>query len=103
MLHSLLGTADATMVGSKPSEEEDHSSPSAALTSSSRMEEERALLLAACNAATRRVVVKRPIGAEPLGLSSGSVSHDDARNDMDTPKPSYDIRGSVNRFDVYII
>eukprot|EP00585_Thalassiosira_rotula_P005900 CAMPEP_0196155466 /NCGR_PEP_ID=MMETSP0910-20130528/40688_1 /TAXON_ID=49265 /ORGANISM="Thalassiosira rotula, Strain GSO102" /LENGTH=78 /DNA_ID=CAMNT_0041419681 /DNA_START=26 /DNA_END=262 /DNA_ORIENTATION=- len=75
-----------------------------------RAQEERALLLAACDCATRRVVVKRPVGAEPLGLSceiaaythNGKDDEEDYDHD-DVRKPSYDIRGSVNRFDVYII
>ncbi|KAL7534562.1 hypothetical protein ACHAWF_012054 [Thalassiosira exigua] len=69
-----------------------------------RTKEEKALLVAACNAATRRVVVKRPIGAQPLGVPS--ESHEavvDVNDANSVPKPSYEIRGSVNRFDVYIV
>jgi 16S rRNA (guanine1516-N2)-methyltransferase len=53
--------------------------------------EELELLQAADQAAKLRVVVKRPTNAEPLGgsLSSGL-------------KPSYQTKGSVNRWDVYV-
>jgi 16S rRNA G966 N2-methylase RsmD len=53
--------------------------------------EELELLHAAYQSAKLRVVVKRPINAEPLGgsLSSGL-------------KLSYQTKGSVNRFDVYV-
>jgi 16S rRNA G966 N2-methylase RsmD len=53
--------------------------------------EELELLQAAYQAAKLRVVVKRPTNAEPLGgsLSSGL-------------KPSYQTKGSVNRWDVYV-
>jgi 16S rRNA G966 N2-methylase RsmD len=56
-----------------------------------RLVEELELLQAAYQAAKLRVVVKRPTNAEPLGgsLSSGL-------------KPSYQTKGSVNRWDVYV-
>jgi 16S rRNA (guanine1516-N2)-methyltransferase len=56
-----------------------------------RLAEEMELLQAAYKAARLRVVVKRPTNAEPLGgsLSSGL-------------KPSYQTKGSVNRWDVYV-
>jgi len=94
MLHSLLGTAVTSVV--KEGEERDETTD--------RIDEEQALLLAAYNTAIRRVVVKRPISALPLGLvadNSDNNSIDD--DDSNIPKPSYDVRGSVNRFDVYII
>jgi 16S rRNA (guanine1516-N2)-methyltransferase len=53
--------------------------------------EESQLLELALQAAKVRVVVKRPIRATPLGGDS-SV----------TPRPSYDVEGSVNRWDVYV-
>jgi hypothetical protein len=82
MLHSLLGTADA------------NDNP---LVESDRLDQERKLLEIACKCATRRVVVKRPIGAPVLGCLSD--------NDCESVciRPSYDIRGSVNRWDVYVI
>jgi 16S rRNA (guanine1516-N2)-methyltransferase len=55
-----------------------------------RMTEELELLQAAYQAARLRVVVKRPTNAEPLGGSLSIV------------KPSYQTKGSVNRWDVYV-
>lgn len=49
-------------------------------------QQETDLLEAALSIAQRRVVVKRPVNAPTLG----------------DRKPSYDLRGSVNRWDVYI-
>jgi 16S rRNA (guanine1516-N2)-methyltransferase len=86
MLHSLLGTA--TM------EEDKHESEEAEKV---RLKEEQQLLAAACNAATRRVVVKRPANALPLGFFGDESESDNV------PAPSYDIRGNINRWDVYII
>lgn len=79
MLHALLGTAEAT--GS----------------SSSRIKGERALLLSAIEAATKRVVCKRPVAAPPLGIEDGE------NKDSEIPIPSFEIKGSTNRFDVYVI
>lgn len=87
ILHSLLGTA--TM------KEDKHENEAAEKL---RLEEEQKLLAAACNAATRRVVVKRPANAMPLGFFGGESGIDN-----DVPAPSYDIRGNTNRWDVYII
>ena len=72
------------------------------------IDDERELLLTAMNVATRRVVVKRPIGALPLGLSSSSSTIIQQMNIGDdciavVPRPTYDVRGSTNRFDVYVI
>jgi 16S rRNA (guanine1516-N2)-methyltransferase len=53
--------------------------------------EENELLGAALSAANIRVVVKRPIRALPLGGT-----------DDTTPRPSYAINGSINRWDVYV-
>ena len=88
MLHSLLGTA--TM-----SEDKDESKEAEKF----RLEEEQKLLAAACNAATRRVVVKRPATSLPLGAWDNERDGDGD----DMPAPSYDIRGSINRWDVYIL
>jgi 16S rRNA (guanine1516-N2)-methyltransferase len=53
--------------------------------------EERDLLDAALSLARKRVVVKRPINASHLGgISQNGV------------KPSYEIKGSINRWDVYV-
>lgn len=83
MLHSLLGTSDVSNIDTS--------------TESYRIKEERDLLIAACNSARRRVVVKRPIGAPPLGhLSAYDM-------DPNVIKPSHDVRGSVNRWDVYVL
>lgn len=115
MLHSLLGTAEVVAIREIILTEGD-SIASGMLTEVERLKEERDLLLAACNVAKKRVVVKRPIGAKPLGLVAsdqvyeGVMGDDDddggdkSRNHfVDVPKPSYDVRGSVNRFDVYLI
>lgn len=53
--------------------------------------EEQDLLDVALSLARERVVVKRPIGADRLGASSNQGI-----------KPSYEIKGSVNRWDVYV-
>lgn len=54
-------------------------------------QEENELLSAALGATNIRVVVKRPIRALPLGGTEDT-----------TPRPSYAINGSINRWDVYI-
>lgn len=117
MLHSLLGTAEVVAKQEIILAEGD-SIASGMLTEVQRLKEERDLLLAACNVAKKRVVVKRPIGAKPLGMVASDevyevVMGDDDDDDsggnasrnhcVDVPKPSYDVRGSVNRFDVYLI
>ncbi|KAL7524320.1 hypothetical protein ACHAXR_000525, partial [Thalassiosira sp. AJA248-18] len=73
MLHSLLGTA-GTRPNNTPNNDDDVSSssqlePSILDVEEERLNEERALLRAAHSSATRRVVVKRPIRAQHLGLS----------------------------------
>ncbi|KAL7504343.1 hypothetical protein ACHAXN_002010 [Cyclotella atomus] len=83
MLHSLLGTADI---------QDDNSQ-----SERCRIEQEQRLLEMACKCSIRRVVVKRPIAAPPLGCSSSNNVEDAIRS------PSYDIRGSVNRWDVYVL
>lgn len=93
MLHSLLGTAVTSIV--KEGEEDG--------ATKDRIDEEQALLLAAYNSAQRRVVVKRPISALPLGLVLDNSDNNSIDDDSNIPKPSYDVRGYVNRFDVYII
>jgi len=56
-----------------------------------RLEAERSLLDGALRAARVRVVVKRPAQAPPLGGDEGRAQ-----------KPSYSVRGSVNRWDIYV-
>jgi hypothetical protein len=100
MLHSLLGTAVETAA----TRDEKAIIPDGVciapglLGEDQRLKDEQALLLAACNVAKKRVVVKRPIGASPLGDSGLSTT-----DPVDFPKPSFDVRGSANRFDVYLI
>ncbi len=60
-----------------------------------RKQEERNLLNEALSLATSRVVVKRPINAPPLGCPDG------ANGDVRTP--SFELKGSMNRFDVYML
>ena len=60
-----------------------------------RIEEEKKLLKEALMLANKRVVVKRPAAALPLGFEKDV--------DTDIKLPSYSLKGSVNRFDVYII
>ena len=86
MLHSLLETA--TVSEDKERHEE---------SEKARLKEEQQLLEAACNAATRRVVVKRPANALPLGLMGDNESD----VNVNIPTPSFDVRGNINRWDVY--
>lgn len=86
MLHSLLETA--TVSEDKERHEE---------SEKARLKEEQQLLRAACNAATRRVVVKRPANALPLGLMGDNESD----LNVNIPTPSFDVRGNINRWDVY--
>ncbi len=60
-----------------------------------RHKDEQRLLEEALLLAKRRVVVKRPINALPLGVQKG-VS-------PEVKMPSYELNGSINRFDVYVI
>ena len=83
MLHSLLGTAEIQNDNSQ--------------TEALRIEEEQKLLEIACECSVRRVVVKRPITAPPLGNLTTDGNNATERS------PSYDIRGSVNRWDIYPI
>ena len=62
-----------------------------------RWAEEQDLLNEALTLAKSRVVVKRPVNAPPLGTSSVEAGRSTIR------LPSFDLRGSGNRFDVYII
>jgi 16S rRNA (guanine1516-N2)-methyltransferase len=60
-----------------------------------RLKEEVDLLDTALALTKSRVVVKRPINAPPLGILAGVKS--------DVRLPSYDLKGTINRFDVYIL
>lgn len=65
-------------------------------SSQDRYLQEKELLIEALSIAKSRVVVKRPIASPPLGISV----------DEETNKallPTFDLRGSINRFDVYIL
>ena len=105
MLHSLLGTAEVAKKRDGKMIADEDGIASEVLAEGERLKEEQALILAACKVAKKRVVVKRPIGAKPLGLAS-EVKHDGESgvgDPINVPKPSYDVRGSVNRFDVYLV
>ena len=120
MLHSLLGTSTATpsTATTAPADAQvlkdvpnDLPTDEIIDTEQVRLFEEQSLLHAACKSAVRRVVVKRPIGAPPLGYSSVDGENNDSKNAngsnnssnaSNVRKPSYDVRGSVNRWDVYI-
>jgi 16S rRNA (guanine1516-N2)-methyltransferase len=60
-----------------------------------RLSEEVDLLDKALTLAKSRVVVKRPIHSPPLGIH--------ARVKSDVRLPTYDLKGTINRFDVYIL
>lgn len=62
-----------------------------------RRYQEQELLKQALKLAKSRVVVKRPVNATPLGTSS-EISIDNK-----VPLPSFELKGSINRFDVYIL
>jgi len=66
-----------------------------------RLGEERDLLSAALALAGERVVVKRPKNCRPLGFSDV----DEAAPPLGFPirRPSYEVRGSTSRWDVYIM
>lgn len=59
--------------------------------------DEKDLLIEALSVAKSRVVVKRPIASPPLGISTQREEKDK------TLMPTFDLRGSINRFDVYIL
>jgi len=61
-----------------------------------RNEEERALLEQALKLAKKRVVVKRPVNAAALGVGRN-------KNIAELRLPSYELKGSVNRFDIYVL
>lgn len=61
-----------------------------------RLEDEMSLLRLSLDVARRKVVVKRPIHAPLLGQGKWMTSK------TESPFPSYDIRGSINRWDVYV-
>ena len=61
-----------------------------------RRRQEQELLKEALALAKSRVVVKRPVNAPALGTSS-EVSC------SSVPLPSFELKGSINRFDIYIL
>jgi Putative SAM-dependent methyltransferase len=121
LLQELLETQNEEDLNQKKSDAADGSSNND--SSSQRLDDEIELLKAALDCARLRVVVKRPIKAPPLGSRNGNDSSsssnnnnkktaggDDGDGDGDVvqqplllPKPSYNLKGSVNRFDVYVI
>lgn len=60
-----------------------------------RLAEEVALLQTAMSLAKSRVVVKRPIHSPPIGSLRGRIKS--------SCLPSYELKGTINRFDVYIL
>ena len=60
-----------------------------------RLQDERNLLEEALLLAKKRVVVKRPISSLPLGVQKDVA--------LDVKMPSHELKGSINRFDVYVI
>ena len=80
------------------------------VTESTRLEEERSLLDVALSVAQSRVVVKRPIHAPPLGEVVRGSSQKDEEEEVGLQRagkekiqqPSFQVKGSINRFDVYL-
>jgi Putative SAM-dependent methyltransferase len=67
---------------------------------------ERQLLLSALEVAKLRVIVKRPLHAMPLGYSVGDEKWRKSQSNCtkkgsSIPRPSHQINGSINRWDVY--
>ena len=72
---------------------------------STRLEEERTLLDVALSVAQSRVVVKRPIHAPPLGGLTPKGEERGVRLELlgkEVQQPSFQVKGSINRFDVYL-
>mmetsp|Transcript_24839 Transcript_24839/g.36729 ORF Transcript_24839/g.36729 Transcript_24839/m.36729 type:complete len:417 (+) Transcript_24839:179-1429(+) len=68
--------------------------------------EERELLQVALSLAKSRVVVKRPVNAPALGYQSEDkmMNNPSGIDSSDTIQlPSFHLKGSVNRFDIYLI
>lgn len=72
-------------------------------SSSLRLDSEIFLLKTALSVAKKRVIVKRPIRAPNLGF--GNVDHGihDGEEQANLVKPSFDVRGSTNRWDIYLV
>lgn len=74
-----------------------HTNKPPSCSNQDRCLEEKELLIEALSIAKSRVVVKRPIASPPLGISAEMEEKDK------TLLPTFDLRGSINRFDVYIL
>ena len=66
-----------------------------------RLEEEQSLLNAAIQIARSKVVVKRPLHAPPLGEEAETDGQ--PSSSLSLMKPSYAVKGSTNRWDVYVL
>ncbi len=66
-----------------------------------REKEERNLLQNALSLSKSRVVVKRPVNAPPLGYRRDE--NGDFSCSEETRRPSFELKGSINRFDVYML
>ena len=90
MLHSLLGTANDANDASPRTPHRNNNALNEEVNGeeevdnagrvTARAKEEQALLRAAYNSAVRRVVVNRPVGAPPLGLSNEHNDDEDVAN-----------------------
>lgn len=65
--------------------------------------EERELLRVALSLAKSRVVVKRPANAPALGDDKKIIDPSEIDSSDTIPLPSFHLKGSVNRFDIYLI
>lgn len=70
---------------------------------SMRLGREQSLIQAALVVAEGKVIIKRPIHAPPLGCSADESRNDNDRASTYLCKPSYEIRGSINRWDIYVV
>ncbi|KAG7365494.1 SAM-dependent methyltransferase [Nitzschia inconspicua] len=102
ILHELLETQQTSSSSSCNNEQE-------------RLEEEAELFQLAWDVADLRVVVKRPLKAPPIlttnnnnyligkqSTTDSRTTNDPTRRQQLPTKPSYTIKGSINRWDVYV-
>lgn len=106
ILHSLLHSNDEPEDNSKQKQEQQNDEGTSVTMASEneeqgRLHSEKSLLDCAFSLAQKRIVVKRPIHAPYLGMSSSSNNNN--KEKKTTISPSYDLKGSINRFDVYNI
>ncbi len=66
-----------------------------------REKEERDLLQNALSLSKSRVVVKRPVNAPPLGYRRNE--NGDFTSSEEICRPSFELKGSINRFDIYML